>query len=221
MRKWLRYIMCLAVLMTAMQAWSRAWSVPEVRDTVFFYKTWQQILDNSPEGVLIEPDVFILNDTPYDLAVLTPDEDFNKALLKDYIAISQGDSIWAISSEYIRSNFSGDVRDLEGFMLMYYNDKVAYFISAYGSLSVTDVLFGASALGFKPNYYYIDFFSKKVLRVTHSVLSNLLGDYHDLQMRYEGMKDYKKSYMIEEFFYKYIDRATEDFMRPYILDLVD
>ena len=116
MRNWLRYIMCLAIMTTALQAWSRTWSVPEVRDTVFFYKTWQQILDNSPEGMLIEPDVFVLSDTPYDLAILTPDEDFNRALLKDYIAASQGDSIWVISSEYLKANFGGDVKYLNGFL---------------------------------------------------------------------------------------------------------
>ena len=45
-------------------------------------------------------------------------------------------------------------------------------------------------------------------------------DYHDLQVRYEGMKDYKKPEIIEDYFYKYIDRVTGDFMKPYILDLV-
>lgn len=220
MRNWLRYIMCLAIMTTALQLWSRTWSVSEVRDTVFFYKTWQQILDNSPEGMLIEPDVFVLSDTPYDLAILTPDEDFNRALLKDYIAASQGDSIWVISSEYLKANFGGDVKYLNGFLLMYFNDKVAYFISAYGSLSVTDILFGASAMGYEPKFYYIDFLQKKVLKINHSALSGLLEDYHDLQMRYEGMKDYKKSYVIEDFFYRYIDRVAADPMRPYILDLV-
>ena len=75
-------------------------------------------------------------------------------------------------------------------------------------------------MGYEPNFYYIDFLQKKVLRINHSALSGLLEDYHDLQMRYEGMKDYKKSYVIEDFFYRYIDRVAADPMRPYILDLV-
>ena len=58
-------------------------------------------------------------------------------------------------------------------------------------------------------------------KVNHSYLSELLEDYHDLQMRYEGMKDYKKQYIIEDYFFKYIDRATGDVMHPYILELVD
>ena len=58
-------------------------------------------------------------------------------------------------------------------------------------------------------------------RVNSDYLSELLEDYHDLQMRYEGMKDYKKDYIIEDYFFKYIDRASEDFMHPNILDLVE
>ena len=40
-------------------------------------------------------------------------------------------------------------------------------------------------------------------------------------MRYEGMKDYKKRPIIEDFFFQFVDRATEDLMRPFILDLTD
>ena len=58
-------------------------------------------------------------------------------------------------------------------------------------------------------------------KVTYRYLSELLEDYHDLQMRFEGMKDYKKRYMVEEFFFNYIERATDDVLRPYILDLVE
>ena len=58
-------------------------------------------------------------------------------------------------------------------------------------------------------------------KVTPQVLSELLEDYHDLQVRYEGMKDYKKRPVIEYFFLMFVDRASQDFMRPYILDLVE
>ena len=40
-------------------------------------------------------------------------------------------------------------------------------------------------------------------------------------MRYEGMKDYKKREIIEDYFFKYIDRASQDVMHPYILDLFE
>ena len=40
-------------------------------------------------------------------------------------------------------------------------------------------------------------------------------------MRYEGMKDYKKHEVIEDYFLKYIERASSDVLRPSVLDLVD
>ena len=63
--------------------------------------------------------------------------------------------------------------------------------------------------------------NRRVIKITPESLSELLEDYHDLQMRYEGMKNHKKHEIIEDYFYKYIDRATEDILRPYIIDLVD
>ncbi|MBQ9822475.1 MAG: hypothetical protein IJM58_10165, partial [Muribaculaceae bacterium] len=68
--------------------------------------------------------------------------------------------------------------------------------------------------------YYIDFKNHMVRKVTPEVLSELLEDYHDLKMRYEGMKNYKKREIIFDYFFKYVERATDDIMRPFILDLV-
>ena len=59
------------------------------------------------------------------------------------------------------------------------------------------------------NYYYIDFINRKVIKVTPEALVDLLEDYHDLQMRYEGMKDYRKRYMIQEYFFKFVDREPD------------
>ena len=69
-------------------------------------------------------------------------------------------------------------------------------------------------------YYFIDFKNRKVERVNHKYLSKLLEDYHDLKMRYEGMKDYKKPHIIEEFLFQYIGRVSEDIMRPTIPKLI-
>ena len=106
---------------------------------------------------------------------------------------------------------------------MFFNDKVVY-LTANGPVTVKEVLFGNTADGFTTpsmSYYYIDFLNHRVKRVTHSYLSELLEDYHDLQMRYEGMKNNKDKRIIEDYFYKYIDRATDDIMRPFIVDLVE
>ena len=128
-----------------------------------------------------------------------------------------------MSSQYLKKNFKGDAKSLEGFVPVYFNEKTAFL--TFQSMSLRDILFGKSLNDEETKYtvefYYIDFVKREVRKVTPSYLSELLEDYHDLQMRYEGMKDYKKQYIIQDYFYKYVDRATRDFMRPYILDLVE
>jgi hypothetical protein len=110
---------------------------------------------------------------------------------------------------------------------VFFNDKVAYltFVGYGENLSFTQMMFGTldDPVEYEEivDLYYIDFFNRKVLKVTPVVLSGLLEPYHDLQMRYEGMKDYKKRSIIRDYFYKFVDRATQDVMRPFILDLVN
>ncbi len=203
--------------MAALQSWAD--TLPN--DTVYFYTTWEQILNDTPEAMLENP--FIYAASPYDIDIYTPDEELNEMLLSAHIAASVGNDLWLISSEYIKKNFTGDVKRLEGFMLLFFNDKMAYFLSASsGSSTLGTILFGETVTEDPdPNIFHIDFVNKKVLKVNHKVLSSLLEDYHDLQMRYEGMKDYKKQYVIDDYYDKYIKRATDDAMRPFILDLVD
>lgn len=189
-------------------------------DTLYFYKSWQQVFDLTPSAYIIDPVIEPV--TPYEVYIETGYDDANTAIENHYLAISQGDSIWLVNSKYLKDNFKGDVKGLNGYIPVFFNEKVA-FITANGPLSVKDILFGTNTDGvtsYTQAYYYIDFVNRTVKQLTHSYLSELLTDYHDLKVRYEGMKDYKKRYIIEDYFYKYIDRATDDFMHPNILDLV-
>lgn len=216
MKTWIKKFLLLALTMASLHA--VAVEVPH--DTIYFYKTWEQMLNLEPSAYIVDPVIETV--TPYEAYIETGSEEINDNIEKEYIAFSQGDSIWLINSAYLKRNFKGDAKGFDGFIPVFFNDKVA-FITGNGPLSVKDILFGTDNDGvttYTQSYYYIDFLNLKVNRLTHSYLSELLENYHDLQMRYEGMKDYKKSYMIEEFFFKFIDRATEDVMQPYILDLM-
>ena len=195
-------------------------------DTVYYYKTWHQIFKLTPKAVVIDPVVNTYS--PYRCEFLSGDDELNKAFIDDYLAVSLDLSTWYINCEYIKRNFSGDTQDLNGYIPLYYNDKIAYVLNgyiSYWSTSAYDVAFNGNEDDGIPYYdyniYYLDFVNRTVKCVNHSYLSELLTDYHDLQMRYEGMKDYKKQYVIEDYFFKYIDRATQDIMHPYILDLVE
>lgn len=216
MKNRLKLIMLMTIASISMLATAQT----QPNDTIYFYKTWKQILDVEPSAYVVNPIIFA--ETPYEIYLETGYDESNEAIKKDYIALSQGDSIWLVNSNYIKSYFTGDVKGLNGFIPIFFNDKVAY-ITGNGPTTVKDILFGNDVDGvtsYSLAFYYIDFVKRTVRRITPSYMSELLSEYHELQMRYEGMKDYKKWYIIEDYFYKYIDCATEDFMHPRILDLV-
>ena len=45
------------------------------------------------------------------------------------MALSQGDSIWLINSKYLKKNFKGDVKGLDGFIPVFFNDRVAFIMA--------------------------------------------------------------------------------------------
>ena len=192
----------------------------EPRDTVYFYDTWQQMLEMSPSAMIVSP--IIETENPYEVDIYTTQDDYR---LYNHLAATIGDSIWLVSTAYLQTNFEGDSEKPCGgrflYVPLFFNEKVAYLMApTYG---IKEILFGPMEVTSSNDvdYYYFDFKNRELRKVSSSVLSELLEDYHDLQMRYEGMKDYKKKYMIEEFFMRYVDRASQDFMRPYIIDLVE
>ena len=194
-----------------------------VRDTVYFYDTWEQMLYMEPEAAIIDP--FIAVETPYQIAIETADESLNDLIYETHIAATLGDSIWLINSHYLKRDFKGDNKKLKDFMPVFFNERVAFaaYVGYGDNASLKSILFGdwvEENYDEIVDYYYIDFVNRKVIKITPESLSELLEDYHDLQMRYEGMKDYRKRHIIQDYFMKFIDRATNDFMRPYILDLV-
>ena len=217
MKKWLHNILLVLAAMLSLHA--VAADVPE--DTVYFYGNWEQMLYQEPVAMLTNP--ILESYTPYELYIGTKDERYNQLIDEKYIAATLGDSIWLINSSYLKREFKGDAKKLDGFVPVFFNDKVAYAVYA-ASGGVLDILFGVDSRDYADvgmDYYYIDFVNRKVRKITPTALSALLEDYHDLQMRYEGMKDYKKTEIIEDYFFKYLDRATQDFMHPYILDVVE
>ncbi len=206
-------IVLMVLAMTSIQAVALTSEMPH--DTIYFYNTWEQMFNEEPVIALVDP--WIETITPYDVVITADDSRISERV----VAATLGDSIWLINTHYLRQNFGGDAKKLSDFVPLYFNEKVAFVVSD-AAMSVKDILFGPSEDYYpEGDYFYIDFQNRKVLKVTPAVLSALLEDYHDLQMRYEGMKDYKKRHIIEDYFFKYVDRATQDFMRPTILELVD
>lgn len=213
MKNWLRNIAIIAMAISSLNSMA----VEEENDTVYFFNSWDQVLKMKPAAMIVNP--YISFTTAYDMIVETDDSKVNQKIEKEYMAELLGGEFWYINTEYLKKNFKGDARYLEGYLPVFFNKKVAYFTAmkefeyqmANAITYVHDWVY----------YYYIDFEHRKVRRVDHKVLSDLLNDYHDLQVRYEGMKDYKKLDIIEDYFLEFIDRASIDETHPNILDLVD
>ena len=193
----------------------------EPHDTIYFYDNWAQIMYMEPSGGFMDP--FIALYTPYEIGIETGVDRIDQAIRRTHIAATLGDSIWLINSEYLKREFVGDTKKLREFMPFFFSDKVAYitYVGEGDNLDLKHILFGDTEIDYEEivDYYFIDFQHKKVVKITPSSLSELLEDYHDLQMRYEGMKDYKKREIMLDYFFKYIERANQDVMKPYILDL--
>ena len=212
-----KYLMAMIVLVgCAMPA--TAIEQDEPHDTVYFYNTWERMIDMRPMAILIDADIEVLS--PFHVYIYSDDEALNRKVSETgFIAVSLGDSIWLANGNYIREFFKGDVNNFDGLVPLFFTEKAAY-ITYMGELSLKEIFFGESPGDeYAIDYYYIDFDKRTVKRVTHKYLSELLADYHDLQVRYEGMKDYKKRYVIEDYFLKYIDRVTSDVLRPTISEL--
>lgn len=194
----------------------QAKAAEEWSDTLFFYKTWQQVFETAPDTMIVGPviDAF----SPFELYFETGDKKADNRIKKEYIAATIGDTTWLINSHYLKEGFKGDSKKLHGYVPLFFDEKVAYAVGEeYMYAEVGDMAFNVIST----YNYYIDFRSRKVLRIDSEKLSALLADYPDLRMRYEGMNDYKKTSIINDYFLKFVDRATEDPMRPDILKLVD
>jgi hypothetical protein len=212
---------CLKYLMTmVLVAFCAFYSAAdEHKDTVYIYNSWAQIYYMEPSAILY--DAQVLAYSPFSVNILTSDEAVLKQVSEEgHIVISIGEEVWLANADYIKQEFKGDVKYFDGYVPIFFTEKAAFLTYPDGP-SVKEILFGEEDYDelSRVVYFHIDFEKKRVKKVTPKYLSELLEDYHDLQMRYEGMKDYKKNDIIEYFYLQYIDRVNQDDFKPYIVDL--
>ena len=188
-------------------------------DTVWVYNSWESIMEQWPDTVSINPEIAVW--TPYDIEFDTYRKSFNQMLKKQTVATCIGDTIWLINTQWLRDNgFKGDSKKMDDYTPLFFNAKMAFIQCVPSHTSLGMVLLGGITDPWvtPPDYYWIDFEQRRVDKVDHKKLSQLLEFYPDLQRRYEQMRHYKEQSVIEHFFLDFVRRAERDPNYPYLLD---
>ena len=128
----LHILMALALAVGSLQC-AAAESPP--RDTIYFYDTWEQILDNRPQSMLVNPNVVVLS--PYSIVFSAYNKKIADQIDHQHIAISMGDSIWLVNSNYLERRFVTQIDYPMGYIPMFFNEKVAYVVYHSNFLAIS------------------------------------------------------------------------------------
>lgn len=194
-------------------------------DSVWVYNSWESIYYQYPDTLIINPDIEAY--TPYNFTFDSHRRSVNEMLEKRTVAVAIGDTTWLVNSKYLRDHFKGDVKKMEDYVPLYFNSKLAfatcvgkptYFGKLLGSLLGDPDLFDADPLVDTPYLFWINFEDRRVKRVNHEVLSELLSSYRNLQWRYEATVGYKNRDVIEYYFMEFVRTAERDPAYPELID---
>lgn len=209
----------------------------EGTDTVWVYNNWQSLFFNGPDTMAINPNVEVFS--PFNIKFKTTEKknkELKKMIEKQSLALSIGDSVWMINSHYLRDSLSGQYnRIFENYAPLYFNEKIAFVqfiiteisylpfeIDSFEGLSAgvgRYGIFDAGDYGYvSVPHFIIDFPSRSLNLVDRNYLLFLLERYPDMKRRYEMMQDQNEFYMINQFFWDYVDRLSRDPFAPTIID---
>lgn len=196
-------------------------------DTVQVYCSWQAIADHAPDTVAIDPKVEV--NSPFDFTIEAQGKGSKplKRMLKDRaIAVTLGDSLWLMSSDWIKRNFKGDCGAFSRFVPLYFNSKIAFVQfrrnnATFGGVLLNSLVTGLTGIDFgvgmgdgyngrPPKFYLLDFDDGQVSVVDHELLMGLLDRYPDMKRGYMGMKDVGKTQVVNEYFMMWVDRLSQD-----------
>ena len=212
----------LAIGMTAQEYSAR-------HDSVWVYNSWEAILDQWPDTLIVNPEISVW--TPYDIEFETRSKATNEMLKHQTVAVAGGDTTWLVNTQWLKDQgYKGDIKKMEDYAPLFFNAKVAFIqcvptrtssgMALLGALLGDPELFSEDPWENPADFFWIDFDNKRVDKIDHKKLSELLSVYPDLQRRFEQMRDYKKRYIIQSFFIDFIKRAERDPSYPYIYDLL-
>lgn len=213
----------------------------EGTDTLWVYNNWQSLYYNGPDTMAVNPNIEI--NSPFNMKFKPTEKDnkiLKKRIEKECLAVSVGDSVWLINSRYLRDSLQGQYNKIfENFVPLYFNEKIAFvqflpteisyypieidsFEGLYAGVG-RDGIYNAGDYGLVAiPHFIIDFSTRSLVLVDSTYLLHLLEQYPDMKRRYEMMQDQNEFYMINQFFWDYVDRLSRDPMFPSVFgELVD
>lgn len=197
-------------------------------DTVQIYNSWQAIFSHNPDTVAINPR--IKANSPFDFKIEPEDKAMRKMMRELTVAVTVGDTLWLISSDWIKRNFHGDCGAFSRFMPLYFSNKIAFVQfrrnrATVGGYMLNGLVTGLTGMdmgvgmgdgynGRPPKFYLLDFASRQVRKVDKKLLLELLERYPDMKRGYQWGKHADETYMVNEYFMLYAERLSQDAMSP-------
>ena len=229
----------LSVLTVALQAQAYVYYTDEEteresQDTVMVYNSWRAIFEGVADTVLINPDFVIRSPYDYEFQSNVKGDKATKKMLKERtVALAIGDSVWLLNTDYLKQHFKGDVKQLKRYVPMYFSGKIVFvqhrvtslnfgqqvLAGLAGGLIGLDLFDSTDDYSIPAPFFILDFGGRMVYKVDHNLLLELLDDYRDLRRRYEQMRDWRETYMINQFFLDYVQRIDDDPLYPWLEDL--
>ena len=200
------------------------------RDTLWVYNSWDALMFNGPDTMAVNPNIEI--NSPFNIKFKPTEKDskpLRKMIDKQSAVVSIGDSVWLINSHFIKDSLQGYYNGIfENYVPLFFNEKIAFIqyiptdisylpieIDSFEGVTAGVGKYGIYNVGGDYGYvavphFLIDIVSRQITLVDRSFLLVLLERYPDMKRRYEMMADQNEFYMINQFFWDYVDRLSKE-----------
>jgi hypothetical protein len=204
-------------------------------DTLWVYNSWEAVMYCQPDTFAVNPNIEI--NSPFNIKFKPTEKDskpLRKMIEKESMVVSIGDSVWMINSHFINNSLKGYYNGFfENYLPLYFNDKIAFIQYLPTEISYLPIqienfegvtagvgkygIYNAGDYGYVAvPHFMIDLTSRQIILIDRSYLLVLLEQYPDMKRRYEMMEDQNEFYMINQFFWDYVDRLSRE--RNYYYD---
>lgn len=202
-------------------------------DTLYVYNSWRAVFFDGPDTMAINPNIEIFS--PFNMKFKPTEKDskpLRKMIEKESVVVSIGDSVWMINSRFLKDSLRGEYNEIfENYVPLFFNERMAFVQFLPTEISYLpfeiknfegvqagvgrDGLYNAGDYGIVAiPHFMIDLANRTITLVDRNYLLFLLERYPDLKRRFEMMQDQHEFYMINQFFWDYVDRLDREAQMP-------